>query len=302
MSHHLIAPVPFLNDLQAAFAMVPFVGALAIRGLWSRRQVGSAVRVREAQAEATRREAMRAMHEALVAARTASRSREEFLARMSHELRTPLNAVIGFSRVLEKNRAGNQRPEDIELLSRVRAGGEQLLRLVEDVLDQSRIERGQLNIALQDTDVVEIASRVVRSYRSAAGAKGLRLVAVLPGAAPTVKLDPTRFEQVLGHLLDNAVKFTDGGSIRVTLVTDAATCIPSRLIVTDTGIGIAPEQLERIFEPFAQVDASHSRSYGGAGLGLPLARQLCEAMGCELRVESEVGTGSRFAIRFPSPD
>ena len=302
MIHPLISFISPLNELHAAFAVVPVVGALAIRGFWPRRQVGRDVRVREEQAEATRREAMRAMHEALVAARTASRSREEFLARMSHELRTPLNAVIGFSRVLEKNRAGNQRPEDIELLSRVRAGGEQLLRLVEDVLDQSKIERGQLNITTEETDVVDITSRVVQSYRGAAGAKGLRMVAVLPSCAPKVSLDPMRFEQVLGHLLDNAIKFTVGGSIRVTLVTDAATCVPSRLIVSDTGIGIAPEELERIFEPFAQVDASHSRSYGGAGLGLPLARQLCEAMGCELRVESEVGVGSRFAIRFPNPD
>jgi signal transduction histidine kinase len=280
--------------------MPPF-GALAIR-FWSRRQSGAALRIREQQAEAARREAMRAMHEALVAARTASKSREEFLARMSHELRTPLNAVIGFSRVLEKNRAGNQRPEDIELLARVRAGGEQLLRLVEDVLDQSKIERGQLNISLTETDVVDITTRVVQSFRSTAAAKGLRLLAVLPGCAPTVKLDPMRFEQVLVHLLDNAVKFTVGGSIRVTLVTDAATCVPSRLVVSDTGIGIAPEQLERIFEPFEQVDSGHSRSYGGAGLGLPLARRLCEAMACELRVDSEVGVGSRFAIRFPNPD
>src|SRR5687767_9485918 len=117
-----------------------------------------------ARAEAARREAMRAMEKALREAEAAKKSRQEFLARMSHELRTPLNAVIGFSRVLENNRAGNQRPEDIQLLGRVRAGGEQLLRLVEDVLDQSRIERGHLTLVLEETDVSVIVRNVVKTY------------------------------------------------------------------------------------------------------------------------------------------
>ena len=293
--------LPTLTEMQIALAIAPFAGVMAIRELWSRRRQQEALRQREDEVQRARHEAMRAMQDALAAAQAAQRSREEFLARMSHELRTPLNAVIGFSRVLEKNNAGNQRPEDIQLLGRVRAGGEQLLRLVDDVLDQSRIERGQLALALDAVNVVDVAARVVANFRSAAAAKGLRLLAVLPPSAGTVALDAGRFEQVLQHLVDNAVKFTGMGVVKVTLVTDAATQRPTRLIVADTGIGIPADRLDQIFIPFEQLEGGTKRAYGGAGLGLPLARQLCDGMGCRLIVESEVGVGSRFTIRFPTP-
>jgi signal transduction histidine kinase len=288
-----------LSEIHVALAVAPFTALMAIRELWSRRKSRDELRAREEEAERIRREAMRAMHEAVIAERAAQQSREEFLARMSHELRTPLNAVIGFTRVLEKNGAGNQRPEDVQMLGRVRAGGEQLLRLVEDVLDQSRIQQGQLALAFDKVDVAQIARTVVASYRSAAVAKGLRMLAVLPESTVPIALDGGRFEQVLRHLVDNAVKFTGSGSIKVTLVTDSASGRPTRLSVADTGIGIAPERLDRVFVPFEQVDGGTRRSYGGAGLGLPLARQLCEAMGCQLSVESAEESGSRFTIRFP---
>lgn len=240
-----------------------------------------------------------AVDEALFAADAARRARDEFLARMSHELRTPLNAVIGFSRVLESNRAGNQRPEDIHMLQRVRAGGEQLLRLIENVLDQSNVAEGTLDLDFDHIDVAALTERVVSRHRDAAKAKGIRLVAVLPAVSPTLHLDPRRFEQVLDHLLDNAVKFTVTGSIRVVLISDAATGRPIRVTVADTGIGISEDLIERIFEPFEQGDNSRRRTYGGSGLGLPLARRLCHAMGCQLLAESQVGKGSRFTIRFP---
>ena len=294
--------IEFLSDAHPSLAIVPVVGALAIRELWSRMQLTADLKAREERARTHHREAMRIMQDALLATAAAQRTREEFLARMSHELRTPLNAVIGLSRVLEKNTAGNQRPEDIQLLQRVRAGGEQLLRLIEDVLEQSRIQRGDLAVNIERTDVAEISHRVVRMYRSVAGAKGLRILAVVPESAPGVNLDPTRFEQVLQHIVDNAVKFTTHGSVKVTLVVEADTGRASRVIISDTGIGIPAAEIERIFQPFEQLDTSDRRSYGGAGLGLPLARHLCESMGCALTVESEVGKGSRFTIRFPVAD
>ena len=234
--------------------------------------------------------------------RDSKTSHEEFLARMSHELRTPLNAVIGFARVLESNRAGNQRPEDLQLLGRVRANGEKLLRLVDDVLDQSRLVRGELKVELADTNVVEVTSRVAEHYRPQAAAKGLRLLALLPESTiPPVRLDPHRFQQVVGHLLDNAVKFTVSGKIKVRLVTDDATRRSVALVITDTGIGIPADKIGQIFEPFEQVDGTKSRSFDGSGLGLSLARELCTAMDCRLTVDSEVGKGSRFTIRFPGP-
>ena len=218
---------------------------------------------------------------------------------MSHELRTPLNTVIGLTRVLESNKAGNQRPEDIVLLGRVRANGEKLLRLVEDVLDQSTIERGDLAVELSETDVVDVTTRVVDHYRPQAAAKGLRLLALLPESAAPLRLDPLRYRQVVGHLLDNAIKFTNAGTIKVTLATDAESQRPSILTVADTGAGIPADKLQRIFMPFEQLDGSSSRRFDGAGLGLSLAQELCQAMECRLTVESEESRGSRFAVRFP---
>lgn len=292
--------IPIVNDLHLALAIAPVAGALAVRALWSRRRLDVDLHEREERARLARHEAMRAMRQALAASEAARKSREEFVARMSHELRTPLNAVIGLSRVLENNKAGNQRPQDIQLLSRVRAGGEQLLRMVEDVLDQSHIEQGQLSLSLVDTSVVDVVARAVSGYLPMATKKGLSFMVVMPATAPALQLDAGRFEQVVQHLLDNAVKFTSVGGVTVTLVTDAATRRPARLIVADSGIGIPDDRLEQIFEPFAQVNDAKNRRYGGAGLGLPLARQLCEAMGCQLTVGSEVGAGSRFVIRFPA--
>lgn len=240
-----------------------------------------------------------AVDEALFAAQAARRAREEFLERMSHELRTPLNAVIGFSRVLESNKAGNQRPEDLDMLRRVRAGGEQLLKLVESVLDQSCAARGSLDVEVSRVDVAVIAGRVIDAHRAAAAAKGLRMVGVLSAMSPSVVVDPRRLEQVLDLLLENAVKFTDSGSIRVVLVSDAATGRPTCITVSDTGIGIPEDQLDRVFEPFEQGDNSRRRTFNGAGIGLPLARRLCHAMGCQLLVQRQPGKGSRFTIRLP---
>jgi len=226
-------------------------------------------------------------------------SREAFLSRMSHEMRTPLNAVIGFSRLLESNRAGNQRPEDIELLRRVRTSGEKLLRMVEDVLDQSALRQGQLTLSLSPTNVADIAARVAVNHRNAAAAKGLKIRSSCPEDAAPVPLDAVRFAQVVEHLVDNAVKFTGVGTIRVSLAIDPDTRRPRRLTVCDTGMGIPADRLERIFQPFEQADSSLRRAHDGAGLGLPMARALCEAMGCQLGVSSTVGEGSRFTIHFP---
>jgi signal transduction histidine kinase len=273
--------------------MTPLAGALAVRELWSRHRTNSELRAREQLAERSRQEAV-------AAAEAARRTREEFLARMSHEFRTPLNAVIGFARVLQANKAGNQRPEDLAMLERVSAGGEQLLRLIDDVLDQSLIRHGQLALTLEEVDVGHVTAHVLPRHRQAAEARGLRFEAVVPPSTPTVRLDRRRYEQVLSNLLDNAVKFTERGSVRVVLVSDLAGC-PLRLTVSDTGIGIPAHRLEEVFEPFGQAETGHGRSHDGPGLGLSLARRLCHGMGCQLVVESRqgAGSGSRFTVVFP---
>lgn len=287
----------FVSDIDVAMAVAPFTAIVVARELWLRRRSRRELREREEQTERVRREAMRAMHEALVAERAAQQSREEFLSRMSHEMRTPLNAVIGFTRVLEKKNSGA--PENVQLLGRVRAGGEQLLRLVEDVLDQSRIEQGRLTLCLDDADVAALVTRAVAPLRTAALARGLRFVAVIPASCTPVPLDGGRLVQVVQNLVDNAVKYTRTGTVKVTLVTDAATGRPTRLTVADTGIGIPPERIEQIFRPFEQAQNGREREYDGVGLGLPLAKQLCDAMRISLDVESVVGKGTRFTLRFP---
>ena len=239
-----------------------------------------------------------ALSQAFVVVSEARTSREEFLARMSHELRTPLNAVIGLARVLESNRAGNQRPEDLHLLNRIRANGERLLALVENVLEHSRA--GDIPVAMVETDVAYLTRKVVEEHRSAAMAKGLRLLAIVPESAPSVQLDPRAYEKVLRYLVDNAVKFTGAGTIKVMLVLDADTGCPLRVVVSDTGIGIPESEMGRAFAPFEQIDGTMTRRYDGIGLGLPLARELCAAMGCSIEAESEVGKGSRFTVRLPN--
>lgn len=287
----------FVSDLGLALAVAPFTAVVVAREIWLRRRTQRELRAREEEAERVRREAMRAMHDALTAERAARRSRDEFLSRMSHELRTPLNAVIGFTRVLEKKSASA--PEDAHLLGRVRAGGEQLLRLVEDVLDQSRIEQGRLAVVPEEVDVAVVAARAVARCRDAALAKGLRFVVLLPARSTPVALDPGRLEQVVYNLVDNAVKYTITGTVRITLVTDAASGRPTRLMVTDTGIGIPHDRIEGVFHPFEQAQNGRARAYDGAGLGLPLAKELCTAMDIALAVESVPGQGSRFILRFP---
>jgi signal transduction histidine kinase len=289
-------------DLPTVVTVAPVAGGLAVQWMWFKRRLNAGRRAAEDRAAASRREAMRAMHDALVATERAERTRDEFLARMSHELRTPLNAVIGFSRVLEANRAGNQRPEDIQLLRRVRAGGEQLLHLVEDVLEQARIARGNLTVELSDADVAAVTQRVIASHAPRAATRGLSLNGTVPWTPVNAPLDSGKFEQVLDHLIENAIKFTASGEVHVELITDGTSGAPLRLTVSDTGIGIPAERIEQIFEPFEQVESDRRRSYDGAGLGLPLARQLCSAMGCDLSVASRPGKGSRFTIEFPGTE
>lgn len=290
---------PNVNELHLTLAVAPVACAFVIREMWSRWRIQTDVRTRERQAHDAQESALRAMRQALAAEAQARRAREEFLARMSHELRTPLNAVIGMSRVLEANKAGNQRPEDVLLLSRVRAGGEQLLRVVEDVLDQSRLGSGQLAPTIAATDLVAETQFVAQQFRRFAAAKGLRMKVELPaGETSSIPLDRVRFRQVLGHLLDNAIKFTAEGCVTVSLAAGADRR-PCRLVVADTGIGIPADRIGRIFDPFEQAETSASRSFNGAGLGLSLALALCDGMGCRLTAESELGRGSRFTIHFP---
>jgi signal transduction histidine kinase len=217
-------------------------------------------------------------------------ARREILARLGHELRTPLNSVIGFSGVLKTNRKGNQSPRDLEMLSSIRSSGERLLDLVEDLFELSSATHGE-PVTLTPVNVGAVAATAAQSRIDAAVAKGITLDLVVETQMP-VHLDADRLLRLLRKLVDNAVKYTEEGGVTITVLRRA-------VMVRDSGVGIAAEQLPTIFAPFAQADGGDQRAYDGAGLGLHIAHALAKSMGCDLTCESAVGVGTTFTLRLP---
>jgi signal transduction histidine kinase len=233
-------------------------------------------------------------------AEAASRAKTEFLANMSHELRTPLNAIIGFSEILTQESLGPLgHPSYRDYVHDVHESGVHLLRIINDILDLSKIEVGKL--ALNETPIVpgEVVESCVRIVRERADAAGLNLIAEIAPDLPALNADERMVKQVLLNLLSNAIKFTaPGGSVRV--VARVATDDGLTIQVIDDGIGIAKVDIERAMQPFEQVDSSLHRKYQGTGLGLPLARSMCELHGGSFAIESTVGKGTTVTVRFPA--
>lgn len=241
-------------------------------------------------------ERTRELAKAKDAAESADRLKSAFLATMSHELRTPLNSIIGFSGVLEQELAGPLNDEQKKQLSMVSDSAEHLLALINDVLDISKIEAGQLKVEAGPVEIRPILEKAVRTVTPLAETKRLPLELEIDPEAGTVIADSRRVEQVLLNLLSNAIKFTDKGSVRVRCTTEEAMV---RISVTDTGIGIQKEFLERLFKPFTQIETGLARKYEGTGLGLSISRRLVNLMGGEITVESEPGRGSTFSFTLP---
>ena len=229
-------------------------------------------------------------------AEAADRLKSAFLATMSHELRTPLNSIIGFTTLLHEELAGPLNPEQRKQLGWVKSSSVHLLELVNGVLDISRIEAGQLEVRPVPFDPGASLRRCVEQVSPAATAKGLALALEVAPGVGTFESDPRRFEQVVLNLLGNAVKFTESGGITVRCAVEADSLVTS---VADTGIGIAPEDGERLFRLFRQLDAGLSRRYEGMGLGLAICRGLLALLGGEIAYESEPGRGSVFTFRLP---
>jgi signal transduction histidine kinase len=224
----------------------------------------------------------------------------EFYARLGHELRTPLNSVIGFSRYLKSHRPGQQDARETEMLGAINRNGEQLLSVIEDVLEFSRLQAGKLDVACDETDVIEIVMSVLREFEEPAAAKGLDLRLLAPEKS-CAAANARRLAEVFRKVLCNAIKFTAAGEVVVTVVNvsdvDDRT---QNIIVTDTGSGIPAGRLDALFDPFLPRTRVLAGGAGaGAGLGLPIAHQLCTAMGCRLLVNSQEGRGSTFSIHFP---
>jgi signal transduction histidine kinase len=226
----------------------------------------------------------------------ASRHKSQFLANMSHELRTPLNAILGYGEMMADGIYGELPPAAKDVLGRVDASGRHLLGLINDVLDLSKIEAGQLTLALADYSMQEVAQAAVASVEALAVEKNLVLGLDVAPDLPTGHGDQRRLTQVLLNLVGNALKFTEEGGVGVQVTTADGTFAIS---VRDTGPGIAPADQERIFEEFQQADTSTTRPKGGTGLGLAISRRIVALHGGRLWVESVPGEGATFRLTVP---
>ena len=235
-------------------------------------------------------------------AEEASQLKSEFLANMSHELRTPLNSVIGFSNVLLKKNEKILDDMDRNYLDRILANGTHLLDLINDVLDLSKIEAGRVELEIVDLSLKNMIGDIITQLEGQVQDKDFKLETQIPAEIANIQADPGKLKQVILNLLSNAIKFTSEGSITVRIQTDAETSHPTLISVRDTGIGIPEDRLDAVFEEFQQVDYSTARKFGGTGLGLAISKSLCELMGYELQVESQVGIGSVFSIQLNDPE
>jgi signal transduction histidine kinase/DNA-binding response OmpR family regulator len=270
------------------------VGALV---LWSRRQLMFGLHEEAQEADAMRRlatEQARTLVRARDAALASAQVKGQFLANVSHEVRTPLNGILGLLQLIDSSAL--PKPQD-DYLREVHKSGRSLLAIVNDLLDLSKIEAGEMRLESLAFDVISMTEEIAANYASAAHAKGIELITEIgPNVPSEVCGDPLRLRQVISNLLNNALKFTEEGEVIVGIRSRdrGPWHVDLEIRISDTGVGISEDRTESIFRPFAQADASTTREYGGTGLGLPICRQLVELMGGDLQLRSTVGTGSTF--------
>jgi signal transduction histidine kinase/DNA-binding response OmpR family regulator len=244
-----------------------------------------------------RMRADKALRAAKEAAEVANQAKSTFLASMSHELRTPLNAIIGYAEMLEEEATDAGQDSLLPDLAKIRSAGRHLLGVINDVLDLSKIEAGRTELYLETFEVSSLVDEVASTVRPLMEEKGNRLEIDRADGLGEMHSDLTKVRQTLLNLVGNASKFTEGGTVKLTARRDGDDIV---FKVADTGIGIAPEHMDRLFQPFSQAESSTARRFGGTGLGLVISRRFCEMLGGDVTVESDVGVGSTFTVCLPA--
>ncbi len=244
------------------------------------------------------------MESAKESAETANRAKSTFLANMSHELRTPLNAIIGYSEMLIEEANDADQPDFIPDLQKIQTSGKHLLSLINDILDLSKIEAGKMQLYIENFSLKNLVREVVNTVQPLMTKNGNEFKLAIPEQLGEMRADQTKVRQCLLNLLNNAAKFTQDGKISLEVMmesgnpgSDGAGTVVFR--VTDNGIGMSSEQLEKLFQPFTQADSSTTRKFGGSGLGLVITRHFCRMMSGDVNVTSELGKGSCFVVRLP---
>ena len=241
-----------------------------------------------------------ALRLATIETERASAAKAEFLAKMSHELRTPLNAVIGYSQILIEDAQDEGDAEAIEDLGKILGAGQHLLKLVNEILDLSKIEAGKMELDLQETALANLLDEIADEAEPAAAANGNSIACKIDPTLGNPLCDAVKLRNILTQLIDNAVKFTHDGRVELVAEREPGDDADQLVIhVIDTGIGIDPDQMSGLFEKFTVIDDSSTSKYGGTGLVLALSQKFCRLMGGDILVESKIGQGSRFTVRIP---
>ncbi len=285
------------STVPVALTMSPIFDGDTVLAISAIGQDISELKAKDAALRAAREEALAAREEAL----QSSRLKSEFLSTMSHEIRTPMNGVIGLTSLLLETPLNDTQRQYAE---GVAGSGEALLTLINDILDFSKLEAGKVELELADLDPRRLVEEVASLLAVEAHSKDLELVAYCHPEVPKLLVgDGGRLRQILLNLVSNAVKFTATGEVAISAcaIRNAEGTALIRFQVVDTGIGLAAEAIPRMFDSFSQADASTTRRYGGTGLGLAISRKLSQAMGGEIGVDSDLGTGSTFWFQVPLP-